>query len=83
MYIPVCQSKSNCLGPLLVLCLWSLRRFKGFGARHSRKRPVGAGVIFLQTKVQNWFRKGHLGNLSWVVLHGLGIEIIAIIIMGV
>ena len=27
--------------------------------------------------------KGHLGKLSWVVLHGLGIENIAIMFVGV
>ena len=72
MYLPVCQSKSNCLGPLLVLCLWSLRSFKGFGARHSRKRPVGAGVIFFavnhkSTKLvsERSSRKFVLGSSAW------------------
>ena len=45
---PYVDQRLIVLGTLLVLCLWSLRRFKGFGARHSRKRRVGAGVIYLQ-----------------------------------
>jgi len=41
---------------------------KGFGARHSGKRPVDAGVMFTMNHKSTTFGVGkiHLGNLSWI-----------------